>query len=266
MSTASSYFPHMFNIKCSTNEMTPLEFFNNNVKFKHMLKKRLRNGYIKNISDSSIRIMTQVYSDTKSVTNFRPSAAAAIYTRYGGLDGVVWDMCAGFGGRLFGAMAAKNIQKYIGTEPSTKTYEGLTNIKNDFEQLSGKQIELHCVGSEDFIPEKESLNLCFTSPPYFDLELYSDESTQSYIKYPTYEEWLNGYMYKTINNCHYGLKKNGYLIINIKNIKHCMNLEQDINNLLIKKFEYIDTLQYCISGKPGKEINYEPVFVYKKFN
>ena len=38
-------------------------------------------------------------------------------------------------------------------------------------------------GSENFV-EKNNFDLCFTSPPYFDLERYSGEATQSYLKYP----------------------------------------------------------------------------------
>ena len=40
---------------------------------------------------------------------------------------------------------------------------------------------------------KKSLDLCFTSPPYFDTEKYSDEDTQSYKKFPTEDGWVNGF-------------------------------------------------------------------------
>ena len=74
---------------------------------------------------------------------------------------------------------------------------------------------MYKLGSEEFRPERESLDLCFTSPPYFDTEKYSDEETQSYKKFPTLDGWIDGFMRKTIDNCRYGLKPNGRLIINI---------------------------------------------------
>ena len=57
--------------------------------------------------------------------------------------------------------------------------------------------------------------MCFTSPPYFDTEKYSEEPTQSYIKFPKENDWISGFLIKTIKNCHYGLKNEGYLALNI---------------------------------------------------
>ena len=34
-------------------------------------------------------------------------------------------MSCGWGGRLLGFLSAKNTKHYIGTEPSTKTFDGL---------------------------------------------------------------------------------------------------------------------------------------------
>jgi len=47
------------------------------------------------------------------------------------------------------------------------------------------EVELHKIGREDFVPERNSLQLCFSSPPYAGWERYSDEPTQSHIKFPT---------------------------------------------------------------------------------
>ena len=50
-----------------------------------------------------------------------------IYEKFGG-DGVVWDMSCGWGGRLLGFLS-KNTKHYIGTEPSTKTFDGLKKMQ-----------------------------------------------------------------------------------------------------------------------------------------
>ena len=57
------------------------------------------------------------------------------------------------------------------------------------------------VGSEEFKPRENTVDLCFTSPPYFDTEKYADEPTQSYIKYPSEKEWIDGFLTQTIQNC-----------------------------------------------------------------
>ena len=172
-------------------------------------------------------------------------------------------MSCGWGGRLLGALSSKRVKKYIGTEPSTKTFEGLNKIKDDFSYL-GKEVELNCLGSEVFKP-KEKVDLCFTSPPYFDTEKYSDEKTQSYIKFPSNDEWVNGFLKKTIEHCYYGLKNNGYMLMNIANTPKYKFIEEETVRIS-KELGFIqeDTLQLTLSSVMGAGYKYEPVFVFKK--
>jgi len=205
---AWSYFPHAFDVK-SNGMMTPYEAFMNDEIFMKVILKRLKMGTY--ISDSGIRKMLKIYTGVQGVSNFRPTAAACLYDEFG-KDGVVWDMSGGWGGRLLGA-AISNVNKYIATEPSTKTFNGLKSLANDF---SGNMIcEINHCGSEDYVPEVNSLDMCFTSPPYFDLEQYSSESTQSYIKFNNIEKWREGFLKPTFDNCYYGLKPEKFMLINI---------------------------------------------------
>lgn len=214
LNLAWSYFPHAWNIRCS-NMKTPMEIFNDDILFKQAIQKRLK--FYDNISDSGIRKILRIFSGTQSVSNFRPTAAKCIYEYFSG-NGHVWDMSAGFGGRLLGALASPKIKHYIGTDPSHLTYEGLCKIRDDF-AFVGKKIELHKIGSEDFIPKSESIDLCFSSPPYFDTEKYSDEPTQSYIKFPSKNSWMINFLMKTVDNCFLSLKKKW--IFDNKYFKRC---------------------------------------------
>ena len=173
-------------------------------------------------------------------------------------------MSSGWGGRLLGAYSTFRIKKYIGTEPSTKTYQGLLKMVDDFKYLN-KSIEIHKLGSEVFKPKKNSLDLCFTSPPYFDTEKYSDEDTQSYIKYPNEDDWLNGFMYNTLLNCKYGLKNDGYLVLNIANTKSAQNIEKGLLDLAKKiGFKYIKTMQLTLSAINGAGYKYEPIYIFRR--
>ena len=128
-----------------------------------------------------------------------------------------------------------------------------------------KTIKLHKLGSEVYEPKRESLDLCFTSPPYFDTEKYSDEPTQSYIKYPTKEEWINGFLYKTIENCYRGLKGNKYMLINIANTPKYKFIEEE--TIRISKelgFKQEKTIELTLSIVMGAGYKYEPIFVFKK--
>ena len=258
-----SYFPHSWKIPCGGFELTPMKIFLDDELFRKVIIKRISMG--DNISDSGIRKMLKIYSGVQSVSNFRPSVAGAVYNEFIDSDlDVILDMSSGFGGRLFGFIISK-AKNYIGLEPSQKTYLGLQEIKEDYG--NNRNIELINIGSEDYIPEKNSLDLCFTSPPYFDNERYSEESSQSYLKYPDKEDWLNNYLKKTFENCYYGLKRNKFMIINIANVKSFKNLEEESKRVAIETgFKLVETRYYYQSSLSHKtKFKSEPVFIFKKF-
>ena len=255
LSLAWSYMSHSWGVQCN-DMITPLQAFTDDELFRKVIKKRLKFG--DNISDNGIRKMLKRYSGVQAVSNFRPTAAAYIYRHFSD-GGVTWDMSAGFGGRLVGSSLVDC--HYIGTDPSIRSYNGLVNIRDDF----NINAEIHCIGSEDFIPDKNSLDLCFTSPPYFDTEKYSNESTQSYIKYDTKEKWINRYLCSTFKNCHYGLKPNKHMIINIANVKSFKDIEQHmIDTARSVGFELVDEWKLALSSMQKGGYKYEPIFIFKK--
>lgn len=260
LSLCWSFFPHHNEVKCGGLK-SPMEAFLDDVTFKKIIRKRLDFGTY--ISDSGIRKTLKIASGLQAVSNFRPTAACAIYKRYSG--GVVYDMSAGFGGRMLGAYLTPSVKKYIGTDPSSKTFVGLSKLSNALNNISHKLVELYNTGSEELILPSESVDICFTSPPYFDTEKYSDEPTQSYIKFPTKEDWLHKYLYVTIKNCEHCLKSGGLLIINIANVKTYKYLVSDFTDLMTTlDLDYVETLKYSLSAICKSGYKYEPVFVYRK--
>ena len=263
-----SYMPHAFDVKCG-NMNTPLQTFLND---KEKIKKKMEQlGHVD--SPSGLRKALKVMSGSQGVSNFRPTAAQAIYEKFLPNGGTTWDMSGGYGGRLLGAI--KTHINYIATEPAKETFDGLTQIAKDWGNQSNlfgieQRLEIVQSGSEDYIPEKESLDLCFTSPPYFDTEKYSDEDTQSYKKFSKKVDWLEGFLRKTIQNCHHGLKPWRYLIINIANVSSFETLEEETANIVLSEgFEYLDTFKLTLSKMPGKNLQadkfkYEPIFLFRK--
>ena len=259
------YFPHSFDVK-SNDRLTPYEAFSDDEIFMKVIRKRLKIGTY--ISDSGIRKMLKVYTGVQGVSNFRPTAAAYIYQKYA-TYGVVWDMSGGWGGRLLGAIKA-GVDTYIATEPSIKTYDGLCELANEY---ANGRIRYHIAncGSEVFSPIKNSLDLCFTSPPYFDLELYADEPSQSFIKYKTKSEWVNEFLRQTFINCYFGLKPEKHMIINIADAKGKNNLNLEVETIKVAEevgFKHVDTLKLALSNvnmrDKSEKYKYEPIFVFQK--
>jgi hypothetical protein len=261
---AWSYFPHSWSVRCN-DKKSPMDAFKDDELFKKVIRKCLmfRAKYEgKLMSDMYLRKILKIATGVQGVSNFRPTAASAIYENFGG-DGVTWDMSCGWGGRLLGALMSKNIHTYIGTDPSTLTYRGLCKMRDDFSYL-GKNVELHCLGSESYLPKENSIDLCFTSPPYFDTERYSEEETQSYLKYPNYQEWINGFLYQTLKNAKRGLKKGGYLLLNIANAGK-LPIEHDALELAKKlNLVYKCDLKLSLSALNSQGFKYEPIFVFNK--
>lgn len=127
----------------------------------------------------------------------------------------------GFGGRMLGALSSKNNYRYVGTDPCTETMYHLHQLGEYIEQVTGREdsYELHCCGSEEFKGPKNSIDFAFSSPPYFNLEVYSDEPTQCFNKFPELEEWLEGYVRATIKNIKYMLKPGKFYAVNIADFK-----------------------------------------------
>lgn len=249
-----SYHPHAFNIQCR-NRKTPLETYLDDESLLKVIKKRIKHG--DNMSDSGIRKTVKIYTGTQGVSNFRPSAARAIYNMFAN-NGNVWDMSTGFGGRLLGFLDS-SAKSYVGTDPMQENYTQNKSLSDDFAKKD-KHVELLMIGSEDYLPQRDSLDLAFTSPPYFDIEKYSNEPTQSYIKFPTRDLWINGFLSRTIENAVYGLKNGGYLILNVNK-----DLEEDVVKLGRKmNLKLLKTMKLSLSKINGHGFKYEPVIVFMK--
>ena len=262
-----SYFPHWIEVECG-NSISLQEAWNND----NLLKECIKKTYLwkckhnePHWTNNRIRQNAKVFLAKQSVSNFRPTVAKFIYNNYGS-NGTVIDMSSGYGGRLFGFFAS-NCSEYIGFEPCTKTFNGLNDLGKDLQNLSNKKFKINYCGSENYLKEYENVsNLCFKSPPYFDTEHYSDEDTQSYIKYPSIDLWINGFLKETIVNCYYYLKSKGYLILNIANTPKYNNIESDTIRLATSiGFTYVDTLKMELSSvAKNKGRKYEPIFIFQK--
>lgn len=127
----------------------------------------------------------------------------------------------GFGGRMLGALSSKKNFKYVGTDPCTETMYHLHQLGDYIEMVTGRDdsYELHCCGSEVFKGPENSIDFAFSSPPYFNLEVYSDEETQCYNKFPELNQWLEGYVRETIKNIKHMLKPGRCYAVNIADFK-----------------------------------------------
>jgi len=263
------YFPHHWQIRTGR-MLTPVDVWNDDQLLRKAVASRLKWGGYNIIGDqititpASMRKAIRTYSGVQRVSNFRPTAAKAIYNYFDEVKDV-WDMSSGFGGRLFGYLTS-DARSYIGTDPSTETFNGLERIRDEW-RIKGKAVELIKSGSEDFEPDPNSLDLCFTSPPYFSREKYSSDSAQSYLRYDSVISWNDNFLRKTLINCRTGLRSRGILALNVANVKEHPNLVADTQRIALELgFEELPTLQYGLSSIRNGGLKYEPILTFRKGN
>jgi len=285
LALAWSYMPHSFGIRCGKMK-TPMEIFESEEHFKKGIKKLLTGSFFgkqkfddlkpvrsslfddvgssgegQHKSESIMRSLLRRYTGTQCVSNFRPTAAAVLYSHFAFPGAMVWDMSMGYGGRILGAITADI--NYVGTDPAEKTFKGLTEIKRDFARPNRNYFLNKC-GSEVFEPKENALDFAFTSPPYFNWEQYGEEDGQSFNQFDSNEAWNNGFLRKTIQNAYKGLKKGCYMGLNVANIKSHKTFEDDTVRIAVEEgFEHTDTYKLQLSSQESGA-KYEPVFIFKK--
>ena len=204
-------------------------------------------------------------------SQFKPSVAKWVYEKYGN-GGDVLDFSSGWGDRLSGFYAS-NCKSYVGIDPNIDVYNNYKHQIKLYEKYINKNVEIINSPAEDVILDR-FFDLVFTSPPYFDLERYSQEKTQSWKKYKKLDDWLSNFLFKSIGNFWKNLKSGGYLIINISDVyshherQHiCDPMNDFISNL--NNSSYMGALGMRMSKRPNNKLTNEgifaePLWIWKK--
>ena len=212
----------------------------------------------------------------ENVTNFKAQNAKAIVEHLCPvLWGNVYDYSAGYGGRLLGITSSNMRYNYIGIDPNTETVKYLNYLNNCIEEAVGIKGEILQNISEEYQPD--NIDLAFSSPPYFNLEKYSDEETQCMVRYSTLDEWFSGYAEPTIKNIYKSLNKDGIFATNIADYKTYGQKEpiQVVNDWISLSerigFKHVKTIKMMLNTRPGVGNNktegrekFEGVYVFQK--
>ena len=262
LALAWSYMPHSWSVPCN-NKLTPEQLFADDALLRKVIIKRMSMG--DNMSDNGLRKMLKLYSGAQCVSNFRPTAAAALYLAFAGVGATVLDMSCGYGGRLLGAIRAG--VHYIGFEPCVETFDGLHQLAADFSSHD-QDVDLFLAGSETMELSNE-VDFAFTSPPYFDTEKYSADATQSYIKFPTKKEWVDGFLFETLRRTHRALRNNGMMAINVQDVPNFKNLCEVLRRTAeTAGFELYGNIRLALSNprmnNEKSAFKHEPIFIFRK--
>ncbi len=210
-------------------------------------------------------------SGTQAASNFRPGFAAYLYRQFCPDNATVLDTSTGYGGRLVGFIGSGRAGFYIGIDPNVETHAG--NLRMADELGFSDKIELHNLPAED-VPHDVVAARCdfaFTSPPYFRKEHYSEDDTQSWKRYPTGDEWRDGFLVPMMALQYVALKPGSFAIVNIADVtiknKRYPLADWTIDAGRAVGFEFVRRDDFPLTRRFGAgqddEIATEPVLIFR---
>jgi ubiquinone/menaquinone biosynthesis C-methylase UbiE len=174
-----------------------------------------------------------IYMLIPECTAFKISVTKA-FLKYIGSK-VVLDPSAGWGDRLLGAAAA-GVTVYHGVDPNPLLRDSYNQMLNFIQQHGVRQN--YFVLTDDFLQANLGGNFydtVFTSPPFFDYEIYVEDAKQSITGRTTLQEWTTGFLYPYIYKAWSVLAQGGFLCLYISDTrsgKYVENMYKYINQNL----------------------------------
>jgi hypothetical protein len=160
-------------------------------------------------------VLKEVYNICISAINiFRPLVAVQVYTKY--KPSVVLDPCAGWGGRAVGAAVCDNV-RYFGIDINQSLqipYQKMCAFLNSNLGSSPTPI-IHMTIADavtyDYSQIRPKYDMVFTSPPYYFIEKYRNNSSYNNSK----DEMDEQFYYPLFSNTYLHLLSGGCMALNV---------------------------------------------------
>jgi hypothetical protein len=212
LGACSAYMPHRFEARNVNADFSAVGAFLDDTRLRKALRFCLR-GKSPNMTRSGLRSTLTALNRTP--TNFRPAVAKALVDSYSLPGNVVFDPCAGWGGRLMGTLVAG--RKYVGVEPYTKTADALFRLGSRLcEHLKLDRDHFRIVESPiQAIPDGlVQADMALTSPPYWSQEVYDETRCEGSV-----ETWVENFLEPLFRKVWTCLRVGSVFAINVSNVR-----------------------------------------------
>lgn len=254
------YFCKSYYTTTRPNEMTIEQIWNDDNSLLKLIRNRLsldgRSSDDRTFTINS-RMMIQGMQTmglVPKISIFKPHIAKYMAMKYSDVGDIVGDYSAGFGARLLGVLSCG--RKYIGTDPLT--VPELIKMK-EFYNFSDDDCKLIHLGSEYYKGEENSVDLYWSSLPYYNQEIYSNDLSQAYNNGEDY--FYNIYWKKTLENIKYMLKPGKWFGLNVRNYPKMLEMAQEYFGDIVEIIDLKSTRNHLT--KIAGEIKYEGIFMFK---
>jgi hypothetical protein len=170
-----------------------------------------------------------VYAYSTECNNFNTSLGVLIIKLLGSTK--VLDPSAGWGDRALASIAS-GVSTYDGYDPNTNLQEGYGKIQKLAKSHGLKYtFTMSPFDLVDTSTLEAKYDLVLTSPPYFDLEIYSSDKSQSVVRFRDYGEWVDGFLTPYVTKAWSLLVVGGNLAIYVEDVRNC-KLTKDVKDIV----------------------------------
>eukprot|EP00727_Mastigamoeba_balamuthi_P005977 m51a1_g2 hypothetical protein (403) ;mRNA; r:6477-8052 len=199
----------------------------------------------------------------KECTQFKCTLACAVYQKFQCQRAM--DISAGWGDRLLGAIASGCVKRYTGFDPNAGLRQGheqmaLAACKGDAEAAKNFRVIYEPFQTAVF-PAGETYDLVFTSPPFFDFELYSDLPGQSVAEFPQFNDWAVSFLFASLRRAWGVLEQGGHLALHISDTKAASVCE--VMNLFIQARLAGSVYEGVLASRGAADMP-RPIWVWRK--
>jgi hypothetical protein len=190
-----------------------LEVFQDDVLFKKVLKNRMgwctskedgtERPYIFGINDKMITQGMRSSGLGYSVSHHKPLISKYVFQKYQVKS--VLDYSCGWAARCVAALSLG--VEYYGIDPLTAD-----RVNATIKHFNGTGFAVKDCSEKVNYSLFPQVDMCFSSPPYFDLEVYSNDPTQS-LSHGSYNNWLKLYWEETVKRCKPKCKWFGFIAV-----------------------------------------------------
>jgi DNA modification methylase len=223
-----------------------------------------------------------IWKDIKEATLFNCALSKCVYQNFTTEDSIVLDPFMGWGDRMLGALALRELQSQAGSlalrelqngagalAPRIKKYIGF-DINADMEPVYEKIKQDHdpnniveiniCDFLEAKIPDK--VDLVFTSPPYFDYEIYSANDKVQDL-YKSYEMWISNFLTPAMKICVDACKDTAKIMIHIGETNRTIKIGERLCGIMKKLGWKLMSEIECYNESSMKK-RYVPIWYFVK--